>query len=233
MIDYTIAAIPTLYRGRTYRSRLEARWAAFFDLLGWQHEYEPYDLGSWSPDFQIKCADEQHPMGLLVEIKPLAIGDERDQHVADVQQKMTRACEQRGIATKVADLLLVGLAPTERHYKPFGVEEIYARLDLVFRGRRAVQIGWHGTYREKLNDWLWREAFVFWLMNHDTPRLTPDVIAWSEQCLVKGGMPWRSIIMVEISTAFDFPINNAFGDHTMGLWAQATNDVQWQPGARS
>ena len=32
--DYQIAAIPTLYRGRQYRSRLEAKWAAFFDLAG-------------------------------------------------------------------------------------------------------------------------------------------------------------------------------------------------------
>ena len=34
--DYTkIAAIPTTYSGVVFRSRLEARWAAFFDLCGW------------------------------------------------------------------------------------------------------------------------------------------------------------------------------------------------------
>ena len=64
MTEYTIAAIPTLYRGRMYRSRLEARWAAFFDRLGWTYEYEPFDLGKWSPDFLLTDLD------VLVEVKP-------------------------------------------------------------------------------------------------------------------------------------------------------------------
>jgi len=68
--EYTIAAIPTLYRGRMYRSRLEARWGAFFDRLGWQYEYEPFDLGKWSPDFAITS-----PFNALIEIKPLTEPD--------------------------------------------------------------------------------------------------------------------------------------------------------------
>jgi hypothetical protein len=47
----TIAAIPTTYAGVRFRSRLEARWAATFDLLGWEWAYEPYDLNGWIPDF--------------------------------------------------------------------------------------------------------------------------------------------------------------------------------------
>lgn len=58
-------AIPTKYRGYQMRSRLEARWAAFFDQIGWQWEYEPYDLNGWIPDFLIYG---QSP--LLVEVKP-------------------------------------------------------------------------------------------------------------------------------------------------------------------
>jgi hypothetical protein len=68
--NYSIANIPTLYRGRMYRSRLEARWAAFFDRLGWKHEYEPFDLGSWSPDFAIT-----DPFDALIEVKPLTEPD--------------------------------------------------------------------------------------------------------------------------------------------------------------
>jgi hypothetical protein len=75
MTDYTIAAIPTLYRGRMYRSRLEARWAAFFDRLGWTYEYEPLDLGKWSPDFAITA-----PFDALVEVKPFT---EFDAEVAE------------------------------------------------------------------------------------------------------------------------------------------------------
>ncbi len=64
-MDYLIKPIPTRYKGRLYRSRLEARWAAFFDLAEWKTEYEPLDLDGWSPDFLI---DEY--VQILVEVKP-------------------------------------------------------------------------------------------------------------------------------------------------------------------
>jgi len=72
MSDYRIAAIPTVYRGRRYRSRLEARWAAFFDLLDWKHEYEPFDLGEWMPDFIMR-----EGIDCLVEIKPISAFDRK------------------------------------------------------------------------------------------------------------------------------------------------------------
>lgn len=50
-MEYNIKAKPTLYKGIEFRSRLEARWAAFFDLLGWKWEYEPCDFDGWYPDF--------------------------------------------------------------------------------------------------------------------------------------------------------------------------------------
>lgn len=83
-MDYTIAAIPTVYRGRRYRSRLEARWAAFFDILGWQHEYEPRDLGKWSPDFAVWGRRADFP--LLVEVKPITSWDR------STARKMADAC---------------------------------------------------------------------------------------------------------------------------------------------
>ena len=43
--DPSRPGIPTLYNGIQFRSRLEAKWAAFFDLLGWEYEYEPSRLG--------------------------------------------------------------------------------------------------------------------------------------------------------------------------------------------
>lgn len=42
--NYTVPAIPTKYNGINFRSRLEAKWAAFFDLLEWNWEYEPCDF---------------------------------------------------------------------------------------------------------------------------------------------------------------------------------------------
>lgn len=58
-------AIQTVYRGARFRSRLEARWAAFFDLLGWRWEYEPVDLDGYIPDFMLLLRQP-----VLVEVKP-------------------------------------------------------------------------------------------------------------------------------------------------------------------
>jgi hypothetical protein len=69
-----IPAIKTLYRGRTYRSRLEARWAAFFDLVDWRYEYEPFDLNGWIPDFVLfgkeYVGNDLLSSEVLVEVKP-------------------------------------------------------------------------------------------------------------------------------------------------------------------
>ena len=50
-----IKAIETRYKGYRFRSRLEARWAVFFDALGvkWEYEKEGYQLpsGWYLPDF--------------------------------------------------------------------------------------------------------------------------------------------------------------------------------------
>jgi hypothetical protein len=51
-----IKAIETIYNGYRFRSRLEARWAVFFDALGIKYEYEKegFELenGEWYlPDF--------------------------------------------------------------------------------------------------------------------------------------------------------------------------------------
>jgi hypothetical protein len=50
-MSYEYASIPTRYRDTEFRSRLEARWAAFADLAGWKWKYEPVDLNGWIPDF--------------------------------------------------------------------------------------------------------------------------------------------------------------------------------------
>jgi hypothetical protein len=52
----TIKAIETVYKGYRFRSRLEARWAVFFDTAGITYQYEPegFDLGEagyYLPDF--------------------------------------------------------------------------------------------------------------------------------------------------------------------------------------
>lgn len=53
-----IKAIETRYKGYRFRSRLEARWAVFFEALGYQWEYEPEGFVMPSgvhylPDFKV------------------------------------------------------------------------------------------------------------------------------------------------------------------------------------
>lgn len=59
-----IKAIETSYRGHRFRSRLEARWAVFFDALKveWEYEKEGFELPSgrylpdfWLPRVQVGC----------------------------------------------------------------------------------------------------------------------------------------------------------------------------------
>ena len=65
----TIKAINTRYKGYRFRSRLEARWAVFFDSLGLKWEYEPegFELGEagwYLPDFylpELNCWAEVKP----------------------------------------------------------------------------------------------------------------------------------------------------------------------------
>ena len=62
---YAMKAIQTRYNGYLFRSRLEARWAVFFNTLGLKWEYEPegFDLGDgvyYLPDFRVTS-----PQGLI------------------------------------------------------------------------------------------------------------------------------------------------------------------------
>jgi hypothetical protein len=66
-------AIETKYQGCAFRSRLEARYAVFFDALGIKWEYEPEgfvlaDETWYLPDFWLPKF--HNPEGLWVEVKP-------------------------------------------------------------------------------------------------------------------------------------------------------------------
>ncbi len=65
-----IKAIDTYYNNNYFRSRLEARWAVYFDALKtkWEYEQEGYDLGEegwYLPDFYLP----EHK--IYAEIKPI------------------------------------------------------------------------------------------------------------------------------------------------------------------
>lgn len=83
----TIKAIETRYAGYRFRSRLEARWAIFFDALGLQWEYEPEgfetDVGWYLPDFRVV-----NDIGQIcwIEVKPLGV--KRDPKFEAFSKKM-------------------------------------------------------------------------------------------------------------------------------------------------
>lgn len=71
-----IKAIDTLYRGNYFRSRLEARWAVFFDAVGIKYEYEPNGFSHsgecYLPDFYLPetYLKNSKSKGIYIEIKP-------------------------------------------------------------------------------------------------------------------------------------------------------------------
>lgn len=222
MSDYKIAAIPTVYRGRQYRSRLEAKWAAFFDLIGWRHEYEPFDLGSWSPDFLIHCAGGRR---LLVEVKPL---QEFDPAVAT---KVFDACVALGQHKTPTRVLIVGTNPQELRGTPQDARVV-----------RYLRLGWMSplavlTFTDRSDgsapdvDWApaneWREARLAWLPLNARPGLVPDVLAQAVDCPTdgRGKVVWDNAIG---GAGANRRAPQFYPEHGSALWAEATNAVQWR-----
>lgn len=76
----TPTAIETTYADTRFRSRLEARWAVFFDLVGWPWLYEPLDLDGYIPDFVL-----QFHRPLLIEVKPAVVCADLTAHTAKIE----------------------------------------------------------------------------------------------------------------------------------------------------
>jgi hypothetical protein len=116
------AAIRTEYRGVLFRSKLEARWAVFFDTLGIPWEYEPrlYELpGRWyRPDFLISVKGGGWPgtgrwrrsARVWCEVKYEGISEREGEHIT----RLRLLAEQTGTAA----VLLSG-RPRHRLYPVF------------------------------------------------------------------------------------------------------------------
>ena len=84
----------TEYGGTTFRSQLEARWAAYFDRHGIAWEYEPARFDGWTPDFRLVL----HGDDVYAEVKPVS------EFPMDVAQRILNA----GCG---ADVLILGQGP--------------------------------------------------------------------------------------------------------------------------
>ena len=84
----------TEYGGTTFRSQLEARWAAYFDRRGIPWEYEPVRFDGWTPDFRLVLGDAV----AYAEVKPVT------EFPMDVAQRLLNS----GCG---ADVLILGNGP--------------------------------------------------------------------------------------------------------------------------
>lgn len=86
-MDYDIPSKPIIYKNTKFRSRLEARWAVFFDLIGWSWQYEEYDLRGWTPDFIIYGKNKRI---VLIEVKPYLT----ESVLSEYSDKISKALKQ-------------------------------------------------------------------------------------------------------------------------------------------
>lgn len=119
----SIKAIETVYKGYKFRSRLEARWAVFFDTLGIEYEYEKegFDLdGIWYlPDFWLPR------YGHWIEIKPDTPSPEEKEkawRLAIKSGSNTLICCGNPYAEKYLEMIDgdYGLYQPKREYKIIG-----------------------------------------------------------------------------------------------------------------
>ena len=129
---------PTKYNHVQFRSRLEARWAAFFDVIERPWQYEPLELPGWIPDFLIEIPDKEKLF--LAEIKPIVAWQQFE--YGQEGQKIARS-RLKTLGTELFDnydpgMFVLGLSPKTCWY-------------------------WHPQFIEPMPcdaafDWAWKEA---------------------------------------------------------------------------
>lgn len=208
MTDYSIAAIPTVYRGRQYRSRLEARWAAFFDALGWKHEYEPYDLHGWVPDFMLhgRCSDGR-PRPILCEVKPITEFD------LAIGLKMAGALFPGEDSIPPAlDLVLLGVAPNFCGAPSIGWNVSFRRVDSIEGNIAFLKAFWIGPRQVRYD-----------FTDEFTPSGDGIITGYFSDPSRVDEMGFRPDLLNVRGTG------ELVSEALCRLWAEASNEVQWRP----
>ena len=110
--------ISTAYCGHLFRSRLEARWAVFFDALGMPWEYEPQGFrlsngAMYLPDFRLSGVDTNGDKFLFwVEVKP-EHGDDKGE---DKARQFAKEFAQSNVDAYTKGVLVVRGLPTKGFY---------------------------------------------------------------------------------------------------------------------
>ena len=199
-MQYTIKAVETKYNHVVFRSRLEAKWAAMFDLLGWQWTYEPTDFNGWLPDFAIWGKQT-----VYVEVKPVV---EFPQDVAD-------QIERSGCLDEV---LIVGMRGPVENTICYEANPTFGWL------REMCSISEDDTGQKIRYKWSWDRAILGrWTTSDTSEKHSEEQIGFCTEYMSfcdritgrhNGGWWGRG----------DMP--NSEADL---LWREAGNRVQWKP----
>lgn len=193
--------IPTVYKGRQYRSRLEARWAAFFDLLKWPYEYEPFDLDGWIPDFLIKGETR-----LLVEVKPVV------DFPKDIAREMVIAAHE---ARWTGELLILGVSLGANGYCDDDVEMGWiGEYSPDIPSHPEPPVGGFDPDNEETWEWYWSEACPYG--SADKIGLSSYVYCWFD----------RIHRRPNFNQSEDGWCNGT-GPVVESLWTKAGNLTQW------
>lgn len=127
-----IKAIETYYNGYRFRSRLEARWAVFFDAVGLEYQYEPegFDLGDgcyYLPDFYLPESD------VWIEVKGKQLTEEERGKIEKFCQAM---CDQGDGNGGARFRLFEGEIPKESWRTPTGISGVPC---FIYQCPREVQ----------------------------------------------------------------------------------------------
>lgn len=159
-----IKAIETVYNGYKFRSRLEARWAVFFDTVGIEYQYEPegYDMdGVWYlPDFWFPEWD------CWVEIKP-HVPKFTLPYVDDYIKCQMLAEEARKV------VLLIGGTPWVQKLPDFSYPECKAEYGIaIFCGDMLVESSKSSSngiiYQIPVNEWKHSKLFESYYTSCDS-----------------------------------------------------------------
>ena len=165
----TIKAIETVYNGYRFRSRLEARWAVFFDAAGIPYEYEQegFELSDgtrYLPDFYLPSYD------WYVEVKPPREGAGED---------LVRA--SKFVGEKIKVLLLLGNIPTK---KDIELWHYYALYFNPLRGKvLAERCCFDAVLTEAQDSYCGLEISTWLGVDRERPRNMYQVSRWPEDVL--------------------------------------------------
>lgn len=179
MINYKtsepkIPAIPTTYKGIEFRSRLEAKWAVMFDLLGWKWEYEPFDIEGYIPDFVLHVPiwldRERECINYIVEVKPAlttkelrSMASKSQNNVLDnLHRDPNYNCLRLGASLSLDNRYCVGVGDCT--IKNLGIcdERLFITWDTLYYGQPTFHLypvefcGYHDNSEEVFN--LWAQA---------------------------------------------------------------------------